>query len=82
MRKKSKQLISFIVAFTMLMSVTQLTFATGNTNDVKGHWAQKSMEKLIDAKIIGGYSDGTMKPNNLITRAEMATIMNGLFGYS
>lgn len=39
------------------------------------HWAYKHIINLYDKKIISGYSDGTYKPSDVITRAEAASII-------
>ena len=44
-------------------------------NDTKNHWAQADIEKVSKAGIMKGYSDGTFKPEKLITRAELATVI-------
>ncbi|MGI6487478.1 MAG: fibronectin type III domain-containing protein [Syntrophothermaceae bacterium] len=43
--------------------------------DIKGHWAEKTIEGLVASGAVSGYPDGTFKPNQTITRAEFATIM-------
>lgn len=44
-------------------------------NDISGHWAEANIKKLVEAGAVAGYSDGSFKPNNNITRAEFATIL-------
>lgn len=46
-----------------------------NIIDIKGHWAEPNIIKLIAAGGIAGYPDQTFRPNNTITRAEFATIL-------
>lgn len=48
--------------------------------DTKGHWAEKFMEDLSKKGIINGYNDGTFRPENHITRAELAKLLTGAFG--
>ena len=43
-------------------------------NDIKGHWAQKDIEDGAELGLFKGYEDNTFKPNQPITRAEVATI--------
>ncbi|WP_336788336.1 S-layer homology domain-containing protein [Paenibacillus sp. MMO-177] len=43
--------------------------------DISGHWAESSIETAVQAGILNGYSDGTYKPNNTITRAELLKVM-------
>ena len=38
------------------------------------HWAEKYIDKCVKAGLINGYTDGTFKPNNTITRAEICTM--------
>lgn len=43
--------------------------------DIRGHWAEKDIRKLMARKAVGGYPDGSFKPDNNITRAEFASIL-------
>ena len=43
--------------------------------DIDGHWAAPYIEELFDQGITGGYPDGTYRPENLVTRAEMAVFL-------
>lgn len=38
-------------------------------------WAEESMKKLLGAKIINGYSDNTILPNNNVKRAEAVSMI-------
>lgn len=42
--------------------------------DTRGHWAEKYIAILQQNGTIGGFPDGTFKPNNGITRAQFAAI--------
>jgi hypothetical protein len=44
-------------------------------SDISGHWAEIYIEELFDQGITGGYPDGTYRPENLVTRAEMAVFL-------
>lgn len=48
--------------------------------DVAGHWAEGYIAALVDAGIIGGYEDGTFRPDRTINRAEATKIVNGAVG--
>jgi len=48
--------------------------------DVAGHWAEIFIEELFDQGITGGYPDGTYRPENRVTRAEMAVFLVNTFG--
>ena len=40
------------------------------------HWAYKAIESLSELGIVKGYEDGTFKPEQPVTRAELATILD------
>jgi len=47
--------------------------------DIAGHWAESSILQAVREGIIAGYSDGSFKPNRIVTRAEFALmLMNAL----
>jgi len=49
-------------------------------SDYVGHWAESNISEFISKGYIGGYSDGTFRPNSNITRAEFVKIVNNYFG--
>ena len=44
--------------------------------DINGHWAEECILKLINTGIIKGYPDGTIRPDNTISRAETAVLIS------
>ena len=57
--------------------------ANGKTNEnLKAHWAGESVEKWQGNGVIQGYPDGSFKPDHKVTRAELVSIINKLFGFS
>ena len=44
-------------------------------NDISGHWAQAAIRELVAAGAIKGYPDGSFRPDQIITRAEFATVL-------
>jgi lysozyme len=44
-------------------------------NDYENHWAKDIVQWALDNGLIKGYSDGSVKPDNTLTRAEMLTIL-------
>ena len=44
-------------------------------SDISGHWAESWMEELYDVGLTSGYPDGTYRPQNQVTRAEMAVFL-------
>ena len=54
------------------------TVKSGNSSftDINGHWAKAEIERAATLGWIQGYSDGTFRPNNNITRAQAMTMIN------
>lgn len=48
----------------------------------KEHWAINALDKAVQNGILSGYDDGTLRPDDDITRAELAVILDrlGVFG--
>ena len=52
------------------------TTAVSFSDVASNHWAYDSIMRLYKNELITGYTDGTFKPNNYITRAEFANILS------
>ena len=44
------------------------------------HWGYEAVIALYEAGLIQGYEDGTIRPDNDITRAEVMTVVNKILG--
>lgn len=55
---------------------TTVTDGDSNFTDISGHWAQADIERAATLGWIQGYTDGTFRPENYITRAEAMTMIN------
>ena len=49
---------------------------TNSFTDIAGNWAENEIRKAATLGWIAGYSDGSFRPNNNITRAEAMTMIN------
>ena len=47
-----------------------------NNRDYFGHWAEKYIEEAIVMEIVNGYPDGSFKPDEPVTRAVFAVMLN------
>ena len=48
-------------------------------SDINNHWARPFIEALADRNIISGYENGTYKPEQAVTRAEFAALVQAAF---
>ncbi|MBC7324276.1 MAG: N-acetylmuramoyl-L-alanine amidase [Moorella sp. (in: Bacteria)] len=46
--------------------------------DIQGHWAEASIRQVMAAGIMRGYPDGTFRPDQAATRAEVAAALANL----
>lgn len=67
------ELATMIANFVKIAAVDD----AASVSDVAGHWAAGYIAALEQAQIVKGYEDGTFRPNQAITRAEAATMVNG-----
>ncbi|MEG2377065.1 MAG: S-layer homology domain-containing protein, partial [Clostridia bacterium] len=64
----------FVAILTRLVKPTPSN--TNEFSDISGHWAEADICALVNAGFIGGYGDGTFKPDNPIFRAEAVKLIN------
>ena len=61
---------------TMFVNALGLTpSGTSSFSDAKGHWAEDAIQALKSNGIISGYGDGSFKPDQTISRAEIVTMI-------
>lgn len=51
----------------------------GGKGDIQGHWAEATLRQWSDSGILMGYSDGTLRPDEPITRAEFSVMLQRVF---
>lgn len=67
-----------IVCLVLSMAITSSIFviaASTRFSDVGSHWAKDYISCLTENGAIKGYTDGTFKPENKISRAEFTAIL-------
>jgi|GEM_PF-5210957 len=47
--------------------------------DIKGHWAEKTVDTFVKLGVIKGYENGMAKPDQNISRAEFVSILSRIF---
>ena len=76
--KKTLRVLSVATAATMM--VGGAAFAV-NSDDIHGHWAEKTLQQFIDKGWISG-DEGGIRPDSTIIRAEMAAVVNNVKEYT
>ncbi|MGB5824681.1 MAG: S-layer homology domain-containing protein [Proteocatella sp.] len=80
MKRNSKKTLSVGTAIMMVLTTAIPAFADTSSAskfpDVTGHWAAGDLTKMTERGIMGGYPDGTMKPEKAVTMAESIKLIN------
>lgn len=77
MKKRS---MSLFLAVVLTLSLAVPGLAVGAYTDTEGHWAAEAVERWSAKGVLQG-SDGAFRPDDTITRAEMAVILDRLMVY-
>ncbi|WP_310483801.1 S-layer homology domain-containing protein [Chamaesiphon sp. VAR_48_metabat_403] len=72
-------LANTIKATTTAPTAIPATNQIAQASDVAGNWAEPFIKVLVEKDIIKGYPDGTFRPDQPITRAEFAALLNKAF---
>ena len=56
--------------------------ASSTLTDINGHWAEGYIKYCVSQKVVGGYGDGTFKPDKDVTTAEAAKMLLTALGYN
>jgi len=91
---KFKRRLSAIIIFAMILtSGLSIGYAETDTQtseegtaaetgaaltDIAGHWAEDTIKEAAELKIVGGYPDGTFRPDNLIKREEFYKLLTNI----
>ncbi|KUP23877.1 S-layer homology domain-containing protein [Paenibacillus sp. DMB5] len=81
MKKMWRGLMTGIFGISMLFGALG-SVSAATAKDIQGHWAQSQLQDWLDKGYLQGYADGTVKPNNAITRGEYVALVNRLFGFT
>lgn len=73
--------ILLVIAMTMVIAIPVVAAQTGKFSDVPdGKWFTNAVNYCAQKGYVSGYENGTFRPDNKLTRAEMAVIMNKKLG--
>lgn len=78
--KLKTALISIAVMVCIICAGTVSAANLNSFKDYKEDWYSDALNYAVDNNIVKGYDDNTIRSNQTITRAEMASIVNRAFG--
>ena len=74
------KVIACIIAFVIILSGT--TYAIGFKDMNSDHWAYDTVMSMKERGIISGFTDGTFRPQEFVTREQFASILSNGFEIS
>ncbi|EFM10640.1 S-layer domain protein [Paenibacillus curdlanolyticus YK9] len=78
--KKFRSILSALLAVSLVFGTLLASVSAASSENVDKHWAAGTLKKWLDAGLIQGYPDGTVKPDAPVTRGEFAALLNRAFG--
>ncbi|MBP1996967.1 S-layer homology domain-containing protein [Paenibacillus eucommiae] len=81
-RKCTRKVLPIVMMICLMFSSIGVVYGQTIHSDIEGHWAEKQLRSWISQGLIKGYADGSIKPNNIITRGEFIVLVNRLFQFN
>ncbi|MGG0170409.1 glycosyl hydrolase family 18 protein [Paenibacillus dokdonensis] len=79
---KWKWFIYFVCAAVIASSYAFAGQASARSSDIQGHWAEQLLTGWQDQGLLKGYPDGSMRPDQALTRAELMALINRYFHFT
>jgi len=70
----SKKILAVALAAAMILGLASVAFAA-SFSDTKGHEREAAIDRLYGLGLIDGFGDGTFRPDESITRAQIAKLI-------
>lgn len=74
-----RPLLAFVFPLLLLLCYSTRV-AAAEFPDIKGHWAEQTIQSWAQSGILKGYPDGGFHPDDGITRAQLAEVIYRLWG--
>ncbi len=72
--------IVIVSMLLMLVFTVSPAWAASAFPDIDGHWAEDEITYLAGQGLVSGFPDGTFKPSETVTRAQVAAVVAGQLG--
>ncbi len=83
--RKTKKIAALVVLSVLVVALgIPIVFSYAQSpaaSDIEGHWASKEISSWVEQGLVKGYPNGTFRPDNSITRAEFAALVNRTFEF-
>ncbi len=79
-KNRKNKLVSLLISVIFVISLIPVSAAAAEYSDISGHWAHDAIVRWSDYGVLKG-SDGKFRPNDTVTRAELAAVLNRMLKY-
>jgi hypothetical protein len=73
--------VLLLITIGLLAGLWTAGTAAAKETDIHDHWARAALQRWLDQGLLNGYGDGTVRPDEAVTRAEFVTLANKAFGF-
>lgn len=82
MKKKTvaRKGVAVVLTAALLAPTSAFAAVPSDFSDFPNDWSTQAMTEAVENGLLGGVSDGVIAPSGLLTRAQMAAIINRAFG--
>ena len=77
-----KKILSFVLAASLLLCGLPTQSLAAGFTDIQGHWAEKSINRVVEKGLFSGVSATEFQPDGTMTRAMFVTVMSKYSGYT
>lgn len=77
---KRLRFLAAALCICLTIALLPTTASAAQYPDIKGHWAQATIERWSASGILNGYPDGSFHPNDKVTRGQLASILYRIWG--
>jgi hypothetical protein len=77
---RKRKLLGILLVAVMILGLFPGDVSAAPYSDIKGHWAEELIEGWLQVGFAAGYPDGTFRPNQPVTWAEIVTLANRALG--
>jgi len=87
MKRRWKRWLSLMLVISCVLAcIPAASFGASGagrtgSDDLKGHWSEKAFRDMVSWNVVGGYKDGSFRPDQGVSRAEFVTMVNKTCGY-
>ena len=80
MKRQNKRIPTLALALVLLLSTISPAFAADAAfPDIRGHWAEETINELAGTGVVHGYDDGLCHPDDLLSWGQCVMLVQRFF---